>query len=45
MMGRTTGNKVVVFQANDFKPGDYVDVMIVRATSATLIGELITEWF
>ena len=26
MMGRTTGNKVVVFQAEDIKPGDYVNV-------------------
>jgi hypothetical protein len=31
---------VVVFQANDVKPGEYVNVRIVRATSATLIGEL-----
>jgi tRNA-2-methylthio-N6-dimethylallyladenosine synthase len=40
MMGRTTGNKVVVFQAEDVKPGDYVNVKIVSATSATLIGEV-----
>jgi tRNA-2-methylthio-N6-dimethylallyladenosine synthase len=40
MMGRTSGNKVVVFQADSVKPGDYVDVRIVRATSATLLGEL-----
>ncbi|HUW93852.1 MAG TPA: TRAM domain-containing protein, partial [Bacteroidales bacterium] len=40
MMGRTSGNKVVVFQADGIKPGDYVDVRVVRATSATLIGEL-----
>jgi tRNA-2-methylthio-N6-dimethylallyladenosine synthase len=40
LMGRTPGNKVVVFQANDVKPGEYVNVRIVRATSATLIGEL-----
>jgi tRNA-2-methylthio-N6-dimethylallyladenosine synthase len=40
MMGRTSGNKVVVFQADDIKPGDYVDVTIVSATSATLLGEL-----
>ncbi len=40
MMGRTSGNKVVVFQADRVKPGDYVDVRIVRATSATLLGEL-----
>ena len=41
MMGRTSGNKVVVFQASDVHPGDYVQVKITRATSATLIGDLI----
>ncbi|MCU0377496.1 MAG: radical SAM protein [Bacteroidales bacterium] len=38
MMGRTTGNKVVVFQAADTKPGDYVSITIINATSATLLG-------
>lgn len=41
MMGRTSGNKVVVFQASDVLPGDYVQVKITRATSATLIGNLV----
>ncbi len=41
MMGRTSGNKVVVFQASGVRPGDYVQVTITRATSATLIGNLI----
>lgn len=40
MMGRTSGNKVVVFQAVGVKPGDYLEVRIIRTTSATLIGEL-----
>ena len=40
MMGRTSGNKVVVFQASDVQPGDYVQVKITRSTSATLIGNL-----
>jgi len=40
MRGRTSGNKVVVFQTDRVKPGDYVDIRIIRATSATLIGEL-----
>ncbi|HNT94392.1 MAG TPA: tRNA (N6-isopentenyl adenosine(37)-C2)-methylthiotransferase MiaB [Bacteroidales bacterium] len=40
MMGRTSGNKVVVFQASDILPGDYVNVTITRSTSATLIGTL-----
>lgn len=40
MMGRTSGNKVVVFQASDVRPGYYVNVIITRSTSATLIGTL-----
>jgi tRNA-2-methylthio-N6-dimethylallyladenosine synthase len=40
MMGRTTGNKVVVFQAEGTNPGDYVNVLITSATSATLIGKI-----
>lgn len=40
MMGRTSGNKVVVFQAAGVHPGDYVNVTITRSTSATLIGNL-----
>ena len=41
MMGRTTNNKVVVFQAEKIKPGDYVKVLITSATSATLIGYIV----
>jgi len=41
MMGRTSGNKVVVFQASGVHPGDYVNVTITRSTSATLIGNLV----
>ena len=41
MMGRTTGNKVVVFQASGIKHGDYVNATIISATSATLIGNLV----
>ena len=41
MMGRTSGNKVVVFQSDSAKPGDYVNVTITRSTSATLIGHII----
>jgi tRNA-2-methylthio-N6-dimethylallyladenosine synthase len=40
LMGRTTGNKVVVFVSDNAKPGDYVKVQITSATSATLIGEV-----
>jgi len=41
MMGRTSGNKVVVFQASELRPGDYVKVSVTRSTSATLIGNLV----
>ncbi len=41
--GRNTQNKVVIFPKNgkDLKKGDYVHVRVTRATSATLIGEMI----
>ncbi len=39
--GRTSQNKVVVFPANGLKKGEYVNVMIERTTSATLIGKCI----
>lgn len=41
LVGRTSQNNVVVFPRKDFKPGDYVQVRIVRCTSATLIGEIV----
>lgn len=39
--GRTSQNKVVVFPAHGLKKGDYVNVKIVKSTSATLTGEVI----
>lgn len=36
--GRTDGNKTVVFPRGDERPGDFVDVQIERANSATLFG-------
>lgn len=39
--GRTSQNKVVVFAKKDTKPGDFVKVKIIDASSATLKGELI----
>ncbi len=38
LFGRTSQNKVVVFPAGRYKPGDYVHVKINRTTPATLIG-------
>ena len=41
--GRNTQNKMVVFPKNntDLKKGDYVQVRIDTATSATLLGEMV----
>ncbi len=39
LYGRTSQNKVVVFDRNHHKIGDYVILKIVQTTSATLIGE------
>lgn len=41
LFGRTEQNKVVIFDREGYKPGDYVRVKIVDASSATLKGELI----
>lgn len=41
LSGRTDTNKVVVFEADDHKIGDYVNVKVVDCTAATLLGELV----
>lgn len=41
LYGRTSQNKVVVFPAADHKPGDLINVMIEKSTSATLIGNTV----
>lgn len=38
VFGRNSQNKVVVFDRQDFKAGDYVMVKVVECTSATLLG-------
>lgn len=43
LSGRTDTNKMVVFDRGNFKPGDYAEVRIISATSATLIGEAIQQ--
>jgi len=40
LMGRNSHNKVVVFPANNARPGDFVNVTVTGFTSATLIGEI-----
>lgn len=39
LFGRTSQNKVVVFDRGDHKAGDYVRVRVTDCTSATLLGE------
>jgi tRNA-2-methylthio-N6-dimethylallyladenosine synthase len=39
--GRTSQNKVVVFPADGRRKGEYVKILIERATSATLTGRII----
>jgi tRNA-2-methylthio-N6-dimethylallyladenosine synthase len=41
LSGRTSQNKVAVFPGNGHQKGDYVNVVVERCTSATLIGKII----
>ena len=43
LSGRTSQNKVVVFPAEGHKKGEYVNVLVERSTSATLIGRILTS--
>lgn len=38
LMGRTDTNRTVVFEREGYHPGDFLNVLITAATSATLIG-------
>lgn len=41
MCGRTQQNKMIVFPKGDTKPGDFVKVKVLEATSATMLGEIV----
>ena len=41
LSGRTSQNKVVVFPCNAHKKGEYINVLVERCTSATLMGNTI----
>jgi tRNA-2-methylthio-N6-dimethylallyladenosine synthase len=41
LMGRNSQNTVVVFPKGNHQKGDYVNVMVNRCTTSTLIGEVI----
>lgn len=43
LFGRTTQNTVVVFDRENYKPGDFVRVKIERCTAATLLGTAIEK--
>lgn len=43
LMGRNSQNTVVVFPKGTHKKGDYVNVMVTKCTTSTLIGEVIQE--
>lgn len=40
MCGRTQQNKMIVFPKGNTKPGDFVMVRVLEATSATMLGEI-----
>ena len=39
LMGRNSQNTVVVFPKQNYKKGDYVNILATRCTTSTLIGE------
>lgn len=41
LQGRTTTNKVVVFESTDKNKGEYVDLYITGCTSGTLLGTIV----
>lgn len=43
LSGRTDTNKVVIFDREQYSPGDYVEVTITDSTSATLFGKPIRK--
>jgi tRNA-2-methylthio-N6-dimethylallyladenosine synthase len=43
LFGRTSQNKVAVFEAHEFKPGDYVNVTVTDCTPATLISKVVED--
>jgi tRNA-2-methylthio-N6-dimethylallyladenosine synthase len=41
LQGRNSANKVVVFPKEQFKPGQYIDVLVEECTAATLLGKAV----
>ena len=42
-MGRNTQNTVVVFPKENYKKGDYVNVLVTSCTASTLIGQVVGD--
>jgi tRNA-2-methylthio-N6-dimethylallyladenosine synthase len=40
LQGRNTANKVVVFPSENYKKGEYVNVLVTECTGATLVGKV-----
>lgn len=45
LFGRSTQNMVAIFDKNDLKKGQYVDVLIDSCSSATLFGKVVNSEF
>lgn len=43
LCGRNDQNKMIVFPKENFKKGDYVNVLVTECTAATLIGKAVEE--
>jgi tRNA-2-methylthio-N6-dimethylallyladenosine synthase len=43
LFGRNTANKTIVFPKENFEKGQYVDVLVHKASAATLIGEAVKK--
>ncbi|MBK6266252.1 tRNA (N6-isopentenyl adenosine(37)-C2)-methylthiotransferase MiaB [Marivirga sp. S37H4] len=43
LQGRNSANKVVIFPKENFKKGDYVNVLVEECTGATLLGKAIDK--
>jgi len=43
LFGRNSQNKVIVFDRHDLQPGQYASVRVTGCTSATLMGEVVTD--
>jgi tRNA-2-methylthio-N6-dimethylallyladenosine synthase len=41
LSGRNDQNKVVIFERENYKPGDYVNVLVTDCTPATLLGKAV----